>query len=192
MFRAKHIGDNVKYIIVSLLGGEVKSYHQKLVQEISEKFSVDFLVNQNAPTHYTIKDIFETENIEEVDQVLYEFAKNHRPTKITLQGYNRFEDNVIYMDIRFSDEGKLLFEQFIAALRNITWMQWGNYDDEKRKFHCTLAYFDIKDKYKDICRFLLNNYSYSFEAYFDNITVYKQVGENWELHKSFPLKHSED
>lgn len=182
----------MKYIIVSLLNGGVESYHQKLVQEISDRFSVDFLANQKAPTHFTLKDVFEAENIGELDKSLYEYAETHKPAKIILQGYNRFEDNVIYMDIKFSEQAQILFSQFIAALKSIEWMQWTPYDGENRTFHCSLAYFDIKDKYKDICTFLLKNYSYSFEAYFDNVTVYRQVGERWEHHKSFSIKHDVD
>lgn len=179
----------MKYIIVSLLTGEVQSYHQKLVEEIAQKFGVDFLAKQKAPTHFTLKDIFETEDIEELDRLISDFAKTHKPARITIEGYNRFEDNVIFMDIRLSAEAERLFRELIALLRKVQWMQWGPHDDAERKFHCSLAYFDIKEKYKDICKFLLKNHSYSFEAYFDNITVYQQEEENWVHYKTYSLVH---
>lgn len=177
----------MKYIIISLLSGEVESYHQKLVEEISEKFGVDFLVKQKAPTHFTLKDVFETENIEELDKALSAFVKTHKPAVITLEGYNRFDDHVIFMDIEFSEEAKALYESFIEMLRGMPWMQWGQYDGQERKFHCTLAYSDIKDKYKNICRFLLERYSYSFESYFDNISLYQQEEDNWVLYKTYSM-----
>ncbi|HYE09758.1 MAG TPA: 2'-5' RNA ligase family protein [Patescibacteria group bacterium] len=179
----------MKYIIVSLLSGTVKNYHQKLVEEISERFDAVFLANQKAPTHFTLKDIFEADDISELDRILEEFARNHKPAGISLEGYNRFDDNVIYMDISFSEEARQLFTHFISRLKEIKWMQWGPYDNENRIFHCSLAYFDIKDKYRDICRFLLANHSYSFEAFFDNVAIYRQVGENWELYKSYPMTY---
>lgn len=181
----------MKYIIISLLSGEVESYHQKLVEEISEKFGADFLAKQKAPTHFTLKDIFETEDIREVEQVLEAFAREHRAAVITLEGYNRFDDNVIFMDIELSEEARALFESFIETLKEISWMQWGPYDAEERKFHCSLAYFDIKDKYKDICRFLLSRYSYSFEAHFDNISIFQQVEDSWILYKSYSIPYME-
>lgn len=179
----------MKYIIVSLLGGAVQNYHQKLVEEISEKFNVDFLAKQKAPTHFTLKDVFETEAIEELDKKLKAFVRVHKPARIFLEGYNRFDDSVIFMDIKFTEAARLLFEQFIDELKEIPWMQWGPYDDENRKFHCSLAYFDIKEKYKEICRFLLENYSYSFEAYFDNIAVFIQNGESWEHYKTYKMTY---
>lgn len=179
----------MKYIIVSLLSGAVENYHQKLVEEISERFDVVTLAKQKAPTHFTLKDIFDADDIEELDRVLEEFARNHKPARIALEGYNRFDDNVIFMDIKFSDEARQLFANFINTLKEISWMQWGPYDDENRVFHCSLAYFDIKDKYKDICKFLLHNYSYSFETFFDNISIYRQEGENWELYKSYNMTY---
>lgn len=178
----------MKYMIVSLLGGEVQNYHQRLVEEIAVKFDVDFLASQKVPTHFTLKDVFETEDIIPLANKLKEFARTHRSAPIFLEGYNRFDDNVIFMDIRFSEEARVLFKQFVSVLREIDWMQWGQYDDDNRVFHCSLAYFDIKDKYKDICRFLLSNYSYSFEANFDNIAIYySQNGESWELHKCYSM-----
>ena len=175
----------MKYIIVSLLDGKVERYHQKLVEEISERFQVDFLAKQKAPTHFTLKDMFEAEDIEELDCLLKDFVVSHKPAIITLEGYNRFDDNVIFMDIKLSEEARSLFDDLMKLLKNIPWMEWGPYDDENRKFHCSLAYFDIKEKYKDICRFLLKSYSYSFEAYFDNITVFQQEGESWKLYKTY-------
>lgn len=183
-------GVKMKYIIVCLLNGAVKDYHQKLVEEIAEKFDVVALAKQKAPTHFTLKDMFDAENMEELDKALTEFVGTHGPARIFLEGYNRFGDNVIFMDIDFSDSARQLFTEFVARIKEIPWMQWGTYDDENRIFHCSLAYFDIKDKYKDICRYLLSNYSYSFEAYFDNITIFKQVGEEWELFKSYPMTYN--
>jgi 2'-5' RNA ligase len=175
-------------MIVSLLYGEVQSYHKRLVEEIADKFDVDFLAKQNVPTHFTLKDMFETEYIEELDILLSEFAKNHRAEPISLEGYNRFEDSVIYMDISLSEAAKRLYLEFIETLKKIKWMQWGPYDDANRVFHCSLAYFDIKEKYKAICRFLLSHYSYSFEAQFDNIAIYhSEHGEKWELYKSYMM-----
>lgn len=179
----------MKYIIVSLLGGTVQDYHQRLVQEISEKFGVNFLAKQKAPTHFTLKDIFEAQDLEQMDQILKNFVLNHKPARIYLEGYNRFEDNVIFMDIKLSEEAEQLFHLLMLELKKIDWMQWGTFDDEKRSFHCSLAYFDIKEKYMDICRFLLKNYSYSFEAYFDNIAVFQQREENWELYKIYKMTY---
>jgi len=178
----------MKYMIVSLLGGEVQKYHQGLVEEIAVKFGVDFLAKQKVPTHFTLKDIFETEDISLLDDKLKEFSRIHKPARISLEGYNRFDDNVIYMDIKLSEEARVLYMQFIHMLKEISWMQWSPYDDENRVFHCSLAYFDIKEKYKDICRYLLSNYSYAFEALFDNIAIYySKTGETWELYKSYPM-----
>jgi 2'-5' RNA ligase len=184
-------GEGMKYIIVSLLSGEVENYHQRLVKEISDKFDVDFLARQKVPTHFTLKDMFETDKINELDKMLKEFARIHKPSRISLEGYNRFDDNVIFMDINFSEEAKQLYFRFIEVLKEITWMQWGPYDDENRKFHCSLAYFDIKEKYKEICKFLVSNYSYSFEAYFDNVAIYYSLnGENWELYRSYNMTYN--
>ncbi len=180
----------MKYIIISLLSGEVESYHQKLVEEISEEFGVEFLAKQKAPTHFTLKDVFETEDISEVEQAIETFVLEHRAAVITLEGYNRFDDNVIFMDIEFSEEAKSLYESFIEALKQISWMQWGPYDAAERKFHCSLAYFDIKEKYKDICKFLLSRYSYSFESHFDNISIFQQVEDNWVLYKTYSMTYS--
>jgi 2'-5' RNA ligase len=184
------IGGNMKYIIVCLLSGAVEEYHQQLVEEIAEKFEVIALAKQKAPTHFTLKDMFDADDIGELDKVLDEFVRTHKPAVISLEGYNRFDDNVIFMDINFSENARQLFKEFIDKLKELSWMQWGAYDDENKVFHCSLAYFDIKDKYKDICRYLLSNYSYSFEAYFDNVTIYKQVGENWELYKSYAMTYN--
>lgn len=181
----------MKYMIVCLLSGEVEIYHQRLVKEIADRFAVDFLAQQKVPTHFTLKDVFEGSDIGDIERTLEEFVRVHRPSRIFLEGYNRFEDNVIYMDINFSEEAKQDYSDFIMQLKEIPWMQWGPHDGESRIFHCSLAYFDIKEKYKEICSFLLANFSYSFEAYFDNIAIYcSQSGENWALYKSYSMSYN--
>jgi 2'-5' RNA ligase len=180
----------MKYMLVSLLFGEVQTYHQGLVEEIAEKFGVDFLHKQKVPTHFTLKDVFEAENIEELDKSLDSFVKQHKPARIYLEGYNRFEDNVIYMDIKLSEEARVIYEDLMELLKKFTWMQWSPYDDDKRVFHCSLAYFDIKDKYREICRYLLSSYKYSFNTYFEDISIfYSQDGDSWELYKSYKMTY---
>jgi 2'-5' RNA ligase len=174
----------MKYVLVCDVIGEAEKYHQKLVDEISKGFDVKFLVNQHPPTHFTLKDPFTTNNIEELEMVLEEFCNNHQGTKVRVEGYNRFKDKVIFMNVCLSCEAYKVYEQLIDQLRKLKWMEWSDYDGINRKFHFTIAAFDIEDKYKDICRYL-KNYDYSFEIYFDNITIYRDINEdgNWELYK---------
>lgn len=180
----------MKYIIISLIKGEVEEYHQQLVERICERFKSCHLASLDAPTHFTLKGIFEAEEVIELEQRLESFCENHKAQKIKVSGFDNFQDNVVFMGVKMSSDAYNMYEEFICELEKISWMQWQDIDKDKRRFHFTVASSDISENYEEICKYL-QKYDKTFEAFFDNIAIYREAKEEgkWELYRSFEMRH---
>ncbi|MCD3216353.1 phosphoesterase [Clostridium botulinum C] len=175
-----------RYVIVSLIHGDARKFHEKLVQEISNKFKVRA---QTLPMHITLKAPFEIEDISEVEQITEKFCNKNNKVNIDIKGIGHFRDNVIFMDIIPSKEAIQMNKDYYKELRNIKNLQWSNNEGENRKFHCTLASKNIRNKFEKIWNFVINE-EISFSSVIDNITImqYNFKDFKWDLYKKFQLK----
>ncbi|AEB75281.1 2'-5' RNA ligase family protein [Clostridium botulinum] len=175
-----------RYVIVSLIHGDVQKVHEKLVQEISSKFNVR---PQTLPMHITLKAPFEIENINEVEQTTEKFCNKNNRVNIDIKGIGHFRDNVIFMDVIPSKEAIHMNKDYYKELKKIKNLQWSNNEGEKRKFHCTLASKNIKNKFRQIWNFVINEEN-NFSSIIDNIAImeYNFRDFKWDLYKKFKLK----
>jgi hypothetical protein len=67
----------MRYVIVCLIKGEALAFHEKLVEDICEKFKVK---RQRLPAHFTIKAPFETEKILELESLVESYCKDIQST----------------------------------------------------------------------------------------------------------------
>jgi 2'-5' RNA ligase len=180
----------MRYMIHCLLKGPVEKYQKDLVEEIANKFGLTLTKEENLATHFTIKYSFETNQIQEIEKILEDFCKNHKRSKIKVEGFNNFHPNTIFIDIKLSDEAKELVSDFNKELKKINWMSWEPYDAENLHPHSTIAERCGK-KHEEVWQFLKDKEN-SFDCWLDNITILKKIGtvnevEKWEIHKSFVL-----
>ncbi|MEW8955416.1 2'-5' RNA ligase family protein [Clostridium sp.] len=175
-----------RYVIVTLIEGEAKDFHENLVKEICERFNVK---PQKLPMHITLKAPFEIESIEEVEKVTEKFVENKNSCAIEIKDYNHFRDNVIFMDVLPSIEAKELHREYYKLLKDIKDLKWSSNEGEDIKFHCTLVSRRISSKFKDIWDYVIKKQA-SFKSEMKNITImeYNFHKNTWEIYKKFYLK----
>lgn len=174
-----------RYVIVNLLNGEPLEFHEKTVDNVCHKFKVQ---PQKLPGHITLKAPFETDNIDEVEEVIAEFIKIHAKAPIKLEGFNHFRDNVIFMEIFPSQDAVVLHKSLYKSLKTLDFLEWKTHEGEKITFHSTIVSRRISPKFQEIWDYV-NSLDYSFDTYLDNITI-MNWGENrrWNVYKQFELK----
>ena len=142
-----------RYVIVCAIGGAALKFHEKLTSSVCYKFNKK---RTKLPAHFTIKAPFETDKIEEAENVLERFSADNRKTPIKLKGYGKFREDVIYMAVEMSPEAKKVHDDLISQLDKIPWMKFKSNEGKNKVFHCTIVSKKIKDNFKDIWKYAVS------------------------------------
>lgn len=180
----------MKYAIVCNLDGDFALYQKGLVREIAEKFDIVFPFKQKIEPHFTLKYSFETDSIKDVEAVIENFCTRHTQSPIKAGGFNSFRKDVIFIEIKLSDEARKVFLEFINELKKISWLDWRDNEGEKLNFHCTIA-TDCEKRFDEISEYLKGKEK-RFDCQFDNITIIQECSifddvMTWETHKKFTM-----
>ena len=119
-----------------------------------------------------------------VEEVLDTFVKNNSKTNYILNGYDHFDDRVIFMKVNMSDEAKKLHDKLIDELSKINYINFTEKDGKNKIFHVTVSSKKIQKIYKDLWNYV-NQYPFKFHCELDNICIYKWVDNTWKLHKEY-------
>ena len=107
----------MRYVIVSVVKGKAGNFNNNLRKEVFQKFNAK---SSKLPAHFTIKAPFEYDDIEELEEVLQNFCKNHKRAPYKIKNYNHFDNRAIYMEVIMSKEGKKLHDDLFDELYKIS------------------------------------------------------------------------
>lgn len=176
----------MRYVIVSVLKGKSGDFNNNLRKELFKKFNVK---SSKLPAHFTIKAPFEYENeITDLNNTLEEFCRNEKAEAFTINGYDHFDDRVIFMKVYMSKEAKELHDRLIDNMSQIPYIKFDKKDGKNKTFHVTLASKKLKSKYTEVWEYI-QKYPCKFLCDFDNITIYKWEEGAWKLHKEIILRN---
>ena len=183
----------MRYCLVNVLSEPYKNYHWDIVCLITKHFpKLIETKEQQIPTHFTLKYEFETDNIAEVEAVLENFAKNHNCAPISIGGFDKFGELVVFVRVKLSEAAKIVFNELIDTLHGFSWMQWQEHDGKDLHFHSTVAE-ECAGLDEEVINFVKGKEQY-FESSFDNISIFVEKGKTehgyrkWELYKQFNFK----
>lgn len=145
-----------EFAIICLLPEEVNNYYQVLRQEIANQFGLE--VNHNVPAHITMKYGFPIDSIDEIAEVAHKFCLSHPKTKWELLDFGHFINSdkyVVFIDSIPTEETRKVHTIFLDKLRNINWVNWGQFDSANTHYHVTLASKGItSENFKQVWSFL--------------------------------------
>jgi 2'-5' RNA ligase len=180
-----------RYIIPCLFRSpQIVDCHRELVDAIADRFGLTFTQRQGIPAHFTLKYHFTTSEIGRVEELLEELASRHAPAPLEVGGLGHFGEEVVFVEVRLSDDAKRVLTALFAALRTLAWMPWSAHDAEHLHPHMTVAEF-CRPKFPEVWEFVKAR-ERRFTTALDNATILRQVGEadgvdRWAVHRSFRL-----
>ncbi|MVX64426.1 2'-5' RNA ligase family protein [Clostridium chromiireducens] len=175
----------MRYVIVCVVKGIAGDFNNNLRKELFEKFKAK---SSKLPAHFTIKAPFEYEGeITELEKVLEEFCEKEVAEEFTIDGYDYFDDRVIYMRVNMSKQAKNIHDKLIDKMREVSYIEFDKKDGKNKIFHVTLASKNLRPIYNKVWEHI-QLYSCNFQCPFDNITVYNWKEGTWKLYKEFRLK----
>ncbi len=174
------MNDIVRYVIVCVVKGEAGEFNDKLRNELYIRFKARA---SKLPPHFTIKAPFQhSGDISEVENAIEKSIKGLKAAPFKINGYNNFEDRVVYMDVKMSSKGKEIHDRLIDELSKVPYIQFTETDGKDKIFHVTLASKKIRPIFNEIWNYV-NQYECDFTANFDNVCIYKWNIDTWELYK---------
>ncbi|SHI95355.1 2'-5' RNA ligase [Clostridium cavendishii DSM 21758] len=170
------------YVIVSVVKGKVGDFNNRLREEVFKNFKVK---SSKLPAHFTIKAPFEYDgDIIELETILDSFSKNEQSKPFKIEGFDHFDNRVIYMKINMSKEGKSMHDRLIENMNKIPYISFDKRDGKDKIFHITVASKRLQTSYESIWEYV-NKYSCRFKAVFDNVCIYRWEDNTWKLHREF-------
>lgn len=175
----------MRYVIVSVVKGDGGKFNNELRKDIFDNLNVK---SSKLPAHFTIKAPFECEDISILDKVLTDFTSSHSVSNYKLNGYDRFDNRVIFMKVIMSNEGKKIHDELIDTLSSIPYIKFDEKDGKNKIFHVTISSKKIKNIFNKLWNYV-NQFPCDFDCDFDNISIYKWYNNSWVLHKEYLFKN---
>lgn len=172
----------MRYVIVCVVKGKAGEFNNNLRKELFKNFDAK---SSKLPAHFTIKAPFEYNGeITELNKVLEEFSKAEKAVPFKINGYDHFDDRVVYMKVNMSAEGKVLHDKLIDKMSEISYIEFDKKDGKDKTFHVTLASKKLKQVYHNVWEYI-HRYPCEFQCSFDNVTIYNWEEGTWNLYKEF-------
>ena len=174
----------MRYVIVSKVNGEAGDFNNNLRRELYNKLKAK---SSKLPAHFTIKAPFKYDgDITELVDAIKRICSNNKVSSYKIDGYDHFDNRVIYMKVIMSKEGKALHDEIIDELSKFSYIDFSNSDGKDKIFHVTLASKRIGKMYNDIWKFI-HIHPCNFTCNFDNICIYKWEENTWKFHKEIKI-----
>lgn len=174
----------MRYVIVCVVKGSAGDFNNNLRRRVFEKFN---LKSSKLPAHFTIKAPFEYDgNIDDLENLIEDFCSQYESKTYSIEGYDHFDDRVIYMKVKMLDEGKIMHNDLIDRMEKVDYIEFNKNDGRDKIFHITIASKKLRPLYNDVWNYV-NNYPCKFECLFDNISIYKWENNTWKLHREFNI-----
>lgn len=174
----------MRYVIVCVVKGKAGDFNNNMRKELWTKFETK---SSKLPTHFTIKAPFEYEgDITELENAIADFKKDEKPEAFNIEGYDHFDNRVVYMKVKMSREGKNMHDRLIDKMGSVSYIKFKKKEGKDKTFHVTLATRMTPLLYRKVFNYV-NKYPCNFQCLFDNVSIYKFEDYKWKLYREFNL-----
>lgn len=175
----------MRYVIVSVVEGQAGMFNEEMRRDVLEKFNAK---SSKLPAHITVKAPFEYgKDIDELESTIERFCNENKKVRYNIIGYGFFDKRAIYMKVIDNEELRDLHKNFIESINKINYINFGNHEGAEAIFHITIASKKIRDKFNEIWKYVNESYC-SFEAEFNNISIFKWEENTWKLYKKYNFR----
>lgn len=177
----------MEYIIASLVKGNSQEHHNTLFEKLDEIFHLKVPISNKPPSHITLKNSFESNNIKIIENLISAISKKTKSSDVFLIGFNHFKNKeILFIDINVSKEFSQMQKEIVTKFKEKTDIVISNKDIHP-KFHLTLAFPKIFDNLFSIWDYLKQLNKPQLKTKIDNISILKKEKGIWKIHKEFSL-----
>lgn len=180
---------DMKHIIVHLVRGEAKEYHESLTKDLVEKFDV-FPIHERIPPHLTLKRWFEVSDrdMQLLHNLLDGYTATHTPSGYDMNQFSNFREDVLFLDVEPSEKMQRDVLELMDALHTHPSLEFDEYDNGS-DFHATLTMRALKEfDFHAIRNYLDASEPPNFKMKFDNIAILKKPETEWVVDRVWELQ----
>lgn len=158
---------------------------RRLQFDLLKRYGVNY--GLKASPHISLKLGFEVGDIEPYVDFLDCFARNVRPFDIRIDGVDRFEEGIIFLDVKQDRRLEELRQNLLGDLYRMHGVKPYPIEGSRFHFHATLAHDMSKDDFEKAFRDLKTiRVEHRFEL--DNLSLLCNPEGEWITYKIFRLK----
>jgi len=171
-----------------LLDDKCHNFARKIELELCDKFGLCWGLKQSP--HITIKQPFETKELEPFIKYLKKLAKNCKSFDVKLCGFNYFEPRVIFLDVKDNPSLKKLHFRIIRDMKKIFKIVPRKLEGNSIRFHSTLAVNDVTKARFLKAKEYLKKYKLKFKFRARTLGIFYYLGEDsgWIIVERINLK----
>lgn len=178
----------MKYAIFYLLEGKAKKYNEKLMKETAKISGERYILDVSKfPSHVSLKNSFEFDNFNKLDNFLKDFVKKHKKAKININGFDNFRKFISFLKTNFSKDAKKLQKDLIKELDKKLGIK-PTENELKYKPHATICYGNTKETFNIIWNYLQKQKKPKFNLKLDNLTLFYKPKDRWIVRKRYEIK----
>jgi 2'-5' RNA ligase len=165
------------YLIEFRFHGYAKKYLKKIIFEVSKRFNVKGVTRKRVVPHITLYGPFSTGYEKKMVSEVVSAIKDYHLVPFKLTEFDHFDKKVVYIEIEPSEKLKNLRVGIAQRLLPIS-----KHEEEKTrkidsacnfKFHGTIAFKDIEEKFDRIWNFLKSKEEPAINQHLLRITIIK-------------------
>ena len=166
------------YHIEFRIRGHAKKYAKTLIYEVGKRFRVRGMTRRHVVPHISLYGPFLTRKQRDVVAEVVRVCSGYKLVPFTFRGFNYFDNStnkVVYLDIVPSDKLINLRFELAGALLPITYTKSNENRKNKAdfKFHSTIAFKDIDDKFRDIWHYISGKERPNIKQHLLRVTIIK-------------------
>ncbi|MBI4044955.1 MAG: 2'-5' RNA ligase family protein [Candidatus Diapherotrites archaeon] len=158
------------YLIEFRFHGFARKYLKETIFGLSKKFGVKGVTKKRVVPHVTLFGPFKTKNIKEVVRKIERVSRRYDLVPFTLNGFGHFENKVVFINIKPSDELKSLRKELANFIVDLTQTKGHDFGDNF-DFHATIAFKDIQARFDEIWKYLQSMEQKSISQHLLRITI---------------------
>ena len=143
------------------------------IRNICKKINIDYKLNElsfTLPQHISLKTSFMTNNYNEVKEFIKDILKKQVPFKIKIQGINKINNGVIWLDIEETKQLRDIHNLLNSKLEEKYNIPLKNFDGDLFHFHSTLFQDTcICDEHQELVNKLKDNLKIPITTYINEI-----------------------
>jgi len=176
-----------KYLIAYKLPQKAAELAESISADVSRACGIAD-PHRRIPPHATLKSPFRAnqKRINSLKRNLKEFAKNQQKSELALSGFDHFNKQVLYIDIKASNQARKKVDTLTESLAGINWLTVNGHD-QHIVLHTTVARAQSVGEFEEIWSYLQENYDPDVKMNFNNISLLQlnTTDDNWETYNEF-------
>lgn len=177
----------MEYFVGYLIENEASEYYKQVTSDIAQRFGIINL-SLSIPAHLTLKIPNEISDLQDFEKYVSDIASKTAVSQLYMDGFEKFDgkkSNTIYLSVSAKD-GMQNIENAVDALENYK----ENIKNIERplKLHSSIARFLDTEQCVEIWNYIETLPKPNFTLEFNNITIFKRIGYDFLIHKTYHLK----